>query len=363
LAAVLLLCAVGAAPARPLAPEDIRLDVSPAAEVLALWPRDPRVTQLPRYATAVNRRAALRLATSAPYRTLRAFQGEQTRCFMSDEDVQRALLYPESLVCGISLDPAFRDRAALDSLLTEIAMREGPLRKVIAAQAGRYLPDRVVWKPVRLWVLLSSRWSFDAVTMSEAGHGEPVVIVNATEVLGYAGNARERVDVLAHVLAHESFHVGVRQMEGALPGWTGYGPRTRSAFAYVARSMLDEGVAHYVDWRSREGSDTLFTARPGPRERHAFSQLLLAAKRLRERGGDPGARTEILQLASTGPLWSKYGAISGMFAAWRIESRLGADSLRAAVVRGPADFLRMYGGLAAADTSLGRLPEEFAGGK
>ena len=134
----------------------------------------------------------------------------------------------------------------------------------------------------------------------------------------------------------------MRQMEGASPGWAGYGPRPRSAYAYVARVLLDEGVAHYVDWRSREGSDTLFTAKPGARENRAFSQLQLAAKRLRERP-DRETRDEVLQIASTGPLGSKYGAISGMFAAWRIESRLGADSLRAAVVRGTVDFLRMSG--------------------
>jgi hypothetical protein len=357
-----LLCAALPCIARPLAPEDIRLDVSPAAKVLALWPRDPRMTEPPRRASAAKRRAALRLATSAPYRTLRSFQGEQNRCLMSDVDVQRALLYPDSLVCGISLDPAFRDRAALDSLLAEIAARDRPLRETIAAQAGRYLPESASWDTVRVWVVLSSRWSFDAITMSEAGHGEPVVLINATALLDYPGNARERVHALAHVLAHEVFHAGVRQMEGASPGWASYGPSARSPYAHVARVLLDEGVAHYVDWRSREGSDTLFTAKPGAREKRAFSQLQLAAKRLRERSADREARAEILQLASTGPLWSKYGAISGMFAAWRIESRLGADSLRAAVVRGPMDFLRMYGSVAAADTSLGRVPEEFSGG-
>ncbi len=358
----MLLCAALPCIAPPLAPEDIRLDVSPAAKVLALWPRDPRATQTPRRASAVNRRAALRLALSAPYRTLRAFYGEQNRCIATDAEVQRALLYPDSMVCGISLDPAFRDRAALDSLVAEIASRERPLREVIAAQAGRYLPESASLDTVRVYVVLSSRWSFDAITMSEGGHGEPLVLVNATGLLDYPGNARERVNALAHVLAHEAFHAGVRQMEGASPGWAGYGPRARSANAHVARVLLDEGVAHYVDWRSREGSDTLFTAKPGAREKHAFSQLQLAAKRLRDRSADRDARAEILQLASTGPLWSKYGAISGMFAAWRIESRLGADSLRAAVVRGPVDFLRMYGSLAAADTSLGRVPEEFSGG-
>jgi hypothetical protein len=154
----------------------------------------------------------------------------------------------------------------------------------------------------------------------------------------------------------------VRQMECCARGWEAFRQRASSANAHVARVLLDEGVAHYIDWRGRPGSDTLFTPAPGVREKRAFSQLALAAKRLGQHT-DGGARAEILQLASTGPLWSKYGAISGTFAAFRIESRLGADSLRAAVVGGPREFLRMYGAVAEADTALGRVPEEFSGTK
>jgi hypothetical protein len=336
------------------------LDIAPAAKVLALWPRDPGVTQTPRRPSKAQRRTALRLAMSPAYRTLRAFQAEQMNCLISDEEMGRVLLYPDSASCGLSLTLAYKERAAIDSLLREVARRDGALRERIAAEAGRYLPDRASWERVRVSLVLGGTWSFDAVTMSEAGVGAPVILVNATEVLGYAGNTRERVDALEHVLAHESFHVALRQMEAGLPGWGGYGPRARSAFSHVARVLLDEGVAHYVDWRSRPGSDTLFTATPGARERRAFSQLQLAAKRLRERGADSGAMAEILQLASTGPLWSKYGSISGMFAAYRIESRLGLDSLRAAVVGGPVEFLRMYGSVAAADTALARVPVEFS---
>jgi hypothetical protein len=350
----------GACAARPLTPEDVVIDVSPAIQVRALWPGDNARQEPPRTATAAARQEALRLARSAAYGTLRAFQSEQNRCFIAEDDLVRALLFPDSIACGITLIPAFRDRAALDSLLAEISRREAELRSLVAKDAGRYLPDSAAWKPVRVYVILSSRWSFDAVTLSGGGSGDPTVLINATEVLTYAGNARERVETLEHVMAHEVFHAGVRQMEHDLVGWSGFGTRASSAYGYIARVMLDEGVAHFVDWRSRAGSDTLFTKKPGAHEKRAFSQLQRAMDRLHSE--DPGARAEVLQLAATGPLWSKYGAISGMFAAWRIESRLGADSLRAAVVGGPPRFLKMYGSVAAADTSLGRLPREIADG-
>jgi hypothetical protein len=356
----LALAAADACAARPLTPDDVVIDVSPATQVRALWPVAASGPEPPRAATAAARKEALRLAGSPAYRTLRAFQSEQTRCNIPDDDMVRALLFPDSVACGITLIPAFRERAALDSLLEEISRREAEVRSLVAKDAGRYLPARASWKPVRVYVVLSSRWSFDAVTLSEGGSGEPTVLINATEVLAYPGTARERVETLEHVMAHEVFHACVRQMEHDLVGWSGFGPRATSSYGYLARVMLDEGVAHYVDWRSRAGSDTLFTKKPGAREKRAFSQLQLAVKRLHT--DDPGARSEILQLAANGPLWSKYGAISGMFAAWRIESRLGADSLRAAVVGGPPRFLSMYGSVAAADTSLGRLPNEIADG-
>jgi Putative zinc dependent peptidase (DUF5700) len=340
-----------------LSENDVVIDVSPSTQVRALWPAEE---ELPRVATAAARQEALRLAGTPAYRTLRAFQSEQNRCYIPDEDLVRALLFPDSIACGITLVPAFRERAALDSLTREITRRQNELRSLVAMDAGRYLPDRPSWKPIRVYVVLSSRWSFDAVTLSEGGSGDPTVLINATEVLTYPGTARERVQTLEHVIAHEVFHAGVRQMEGDLVGWSGFGPRPSSAYGYLARVMLDEGVAHYVDWLSRAGSDSLFTPKPGAQEKRAFSQLQRAVDRLHTQ--DPGERSEILQLAANGPLWSKYGAISGMFAAWRIESRLGRDSLRAAVVGGPPKFLRMYGQVAAADTSLGRIPKDIADG-
>ena len=56
-------------------------------------------------------------------------------------------------------------------------------------------------------------------------------------------------------------------------------------------------------------------------ETRAFERLAITVDRFRR---DPNRenRREALQLAGHGPLWSKYGAISGMFAAYRIEMAL-----------------------------------------
>lgn len=363
----LLLAAPGAAFARPLAAADIQLDVSPASDLLATWPKaGSGGIDAPREVRASERRTAQRLGRTPAYRALRAFIAAENRCTLTDPEFARAVTHPDSTFCGLSLQPAYVDRDSIRALAAEITARGDSLRARVAAEAGRYLPSAEGWAPVRFWFVVSSRWAFDAVTLSTqfTGTTEPIVLVNLTEVLGYGATSNERVATLAHVMAHEAFHSALRQRMGGLDGWTAYPERARSPFDYIARIMADEGVAHWIDWRERPGADSIFTAKaPGSRETKAFDQLARACKRLRDRNEDPGGRTEMLQLASNGPLWSKYGAISGMFAAYRIESRLGLDSLRAAVAGGPGEFLGMYGRVAAADTLLKRVPPALTGGR
>jgi len=201
---------------------------------------------------------------------------------------------------------------------------------------------------------------FDAVTL-DGGRARttPVVLFNLSEALEYGGSTEARAAIVERVLAHELFHAALREIEFDSPGWYLY-HEPRNAFDHIARVMLDEGVAHFIDWKGRLGSDTLFVAKPGARERKAFSQLALACKRLRDPRTDPAVRGEILGMASTGPLWSKYAAISGMFAASRIERAWGADSLKEIVVLGPRALLRSYADLATSDTTLTALPKELS---
>ena len=352
--------------ARPLAGSDVVLDFRPAADILAMWPGVGKGgIEAPRRVRTSERRAALKLGQSPAHRALRSFIAAENRCVLTDDNFARVVTHPDSTLCGLSLQPAYADRDKLRALVAELRGRADSLRPRIAAEAGRYLPPAELWRPIRIWFVVSSRWSFDAVTLPPdmAGTVEPIVLVNLTEVIEYGATTTERVETLAHVLAHEAFHSALRQREPVLGGWAKYPLSARSPLNYIARIMADEGVAHWVDWRERPGADSIFTARvPGPREAKAFDQLALAVRRVRDRGGDAGARTEVLQMASTGPLWSKYGAISGMFAAYRIESRLGLDSLRAAIGGGPGEFLKMYGRVAAADTLLKRVPAALSGG-
>jgi putative zinc-dependent peptidase DUF5700 len=355
--------AAPAAPAAPATPavavpgvtaisaDAIRFDLSPARELLSLWHRRTGRAQ-----------AAERLAQGLPYRTLRMFLAEQWQCALSTEDLTRALADPDSGSCGVALHFPYRDRASLDSLVTEILARSAAIRGSAAARASEYLPPGAADRPVRVWFLVATQYTFDAATLRVDADGDstPVVLVNLADVLPYAGSTRERVDELGSVLAHETFHAVLRQIQPRSPGWGEFIGPPRDAFSYIAGIMLDEGVAHYIDWKQRPGADTLFAAKPCSRERFAFSQLAIAARRLEGGSMDGWDRIETLQLAANGPLWSKYGAISGMFAAFRIERALGRDALIKAVVDGPAEFLRLYAEAGGKDPEIKPLPTELA---
>ena len=327
-----------AARERPLAATDILLDASPATRVLALWRRGGRL------GSVAGRSDARLIARTLPYQTLRRFLGEQFGCVASEEEVARAIELPDSGICGFGMDPAYKDRDSIAALTASLSARGPVLRSRIAANASRYLPEAPSWKRVRVWFVIASQTMFDAATLRASADGDsaPVILANLTEILSYGSSTRERIDTLEHVLAHEAFHAGLHQTEARLPGWADYRETPTSGFAYIRSVMVDEGVAHYIDWRERPGADSMFTWKPCARETYAFEQLAAACRRLKGPTESRADRMEMLQLAGNGPLWSKYGAISGMFAAHRIEAALGRSALRRVLEAGPSEFVRTY---------------------
>ncbi len=346
-----------AAGERPLSAAEVFLDVSPATRVLSLWKRGGRTGS----GNGLTRTDARGIARTLPYQTVRVFLREQFRCAPSEEEIARAIELPDSGICGFGMDPAYRNRDSIAAVAGAVSSRRATLASQIAGDVSRYLPEARAWKKVRIWFVIASQTMFDAVSLRASADGDsvPVILINLTDVLSYGDTTAERLETLEHVLAHEVFHAGLRQAEAPLPGWADYRDNSLPDFAYIRRVMVDEGVAHYIDWRERPGSDSLFTWKPSSREAFAFSQLATACRRLKQPGAARGDLIEILQLAGTGPLWSKYGAISGMFAAHRIEAALGRKVLRLAVEAGPDEFLRTYRQVASRNPRLSGIPAEL----
>jgi len=342
---------------RSLTAADLILDVSPATQVLSLWKSTVRAGS----GDGRSRSEARRIARTLPYQTLRVFLREQFNCITTEAEVARAIELPDSGICGFGMDPAYKDRDSIAAVAAAISARKVALSSQIAGDVSRYLPGVRSGKKIRIWFVIGSQSMFDAATLrtSAGGDSVPVILINLTDVLSYGASTRERIEALGHVLAHEVFHAGLRQAEAPLPGWDDYRNPSLSEFAYIRRVMIDEGVAHYIDWRTRPGSDSLFTWKPSSREAYAFSQLATACRRLKRPTGAPEDRIEILQLAGNGPLWSKYGAISGMFAAHRIEAALGRNALRRVIATGPDEFLRTYRDVARLNPRLSGIPPEL----
>jgi hypothetical protein len=279
----------------------------------------------------------------------------------TESDVARALVWSDSGACGFGMEPAFRDKDSLSALAFELNKRKAAISARIASDIASYLPTAPRWGPIRLWVVIGSQTMFDAATMGGNVNGDslPIVLVNLTDVLAYGPTTEDRMNGLRHVLAHEAFHAGLHQVEPSLPGWAPYRGGPTSELAHVREVMVDEGMAHYLDWRTRPGSDSMFTWQPGARENFAFAQLAIACKRLRNPGAGRADKLELAQLAGVGPLWSKYGAISGMFAAHRIEMAYGRAALRRLVEEGPEAFLKAYARVAAGRPGLNSIPQEL----
>jgi hypothetical protein len=259
------------------------------------------------------------------------------------------------------MQPAYNNRDSISALTFELAKRKGALSGRIASEVSPYLPAARRWGPVKIWIVIGSQTMFDAATIGGNAESDsmPVVLVNLTDVLAYGPTTEDRMSGLRHVLAHETFHSGLHQVEPWLPGWTKYRGAPTSELAHVREVMVDEGMAHYIDWRTRPGSDSMFTWQPGARENYAFAQLAIACKRLRQPGATRADKMELAQLAGVGPLWSKYGAISGMFAAYRIEMAYGRAALRRVVEEGPEAFLRAYSQVARGRPGLNQVPQEL----
>jgi hypothetical protein len=271
----------------------------------------------------------------------------------------RALARPDSGACGFGLDPAYQRRAQIDSVVSGLRRRRNDLMASIVSSDARYLPEAPAWKAVRIWFVIASQLTFDAVTLYSSADRDstPVILVNLTEILSYGATTAERLETLSHVLAHETFHAGLREAAPLLPGWQRYSVHTDDPLDYIKFVIVDEGVAHYIDWRSRPGSDSLFTLPLHTRESFAFSQLAVACRRLADPRTEYATRMEILQMASQGMFWNKYGAISGMYAAYRIEMARGLEALREAIAAGPDEFLRLYDEVARHNPALAPVPK------
>lgn len=342
---------------RSMESQDILLDTTPARQVLSLWKSTPRSGS----GDGRSRDMAARIAVSPAYRVMRGYLRDRVLCGATDEEVARAIELPDSGICGFGLDPAYHDQDSIAAMLDEIEARGDGLRRRVAERVARYLPAGGPWRKTTVWFVISSQSMFDAVTMDSvfaAPGGGPVVLMNVTDMMPYGETSKDRVDALEHVLAHELFHAGMRVIEGTLPGWAPY-RRPRSDVAFIAKAMLDEGVAHYIDWLDRPGADSLFTWKPSGKERYAFERLTVAVRRVRQADATRVERAEITELAVAGPTWTKYGAISGMFAAHRIEAARGREALRQAIADGPAAFLRVYWEVAARNPRLGTIPSEL----
>jgi len=157
---------------------DLVLDPAPATQVLALWTRYGRDGS----ADGRSRAEAKRIADSPAYTTLRRYLREQFACVPTQAEAARAIELPDSGICGLGLDPAFRARTALSALATAIAKDKAAIAARATSRAAAYLPTARSWKPVHIWFLIASQTMFDC-PINECGRERALASASLFEPL------------------------------------------------------------------------------------------------------------------------------------------------------------------------------------
>ena len=92
--------------------------------------------------------------------------------------------------------------------------------------------------------------------------------------------------------------------------------------------VINEGIAHFIG--SSKDSETLLNEKFEQWE-ESEKTLADALKELKDLGTPSETKELLLKQADTGPFWKKYGAISGMFRAAHVYSKLGSKGLTEAI--------------------------------
>ncbi len=194
------------------------------------------------------------------------------------------------------------------------------------------------------------QWHDKDIVLS-ASHGEPAVLLNASVIAStYPGGPSIQAQSVLGVLKHEVFHVFFERYRSEAPQWQQY--QSTDPLNELALLVLNEGIAHFADQKEtllREGI-------PRERAEHALNLLKTAVEKLSAAGRNSKEAIRLLQAASQGRYWDKYGSISGMVFSYGIFQVLGERGLQEAVRCGPGRFLQLYEQSTRKRSDLPKLP-------
>jgi hypothetical protein len=183
--------------------------------------------------------------------------------------------------------------------------------------------------------------------------GANAAVINAVLVAAqYGGLPAQQAASALGVLEHEMFHVLLHtyaQREATWQRW----PEQPSAVQQLQWTVLDEGIAHFVDARAELIADGF----PGERAETALQRLAEAATALERPDLEDAEREDLLRSAHQGRYWDKFASIAGMLMAYGVYREVGMEGIHRAVRCGPGALAASYASAAAQTSDLPALPE------
>lgn len=164
-------------------------------------------------------------------------------------------------------------------------------------------------------------------------NGEPCIFINLASVVRlYGRSTAERIANLTSVIEHEVFHIRFANLRKTSARWASF---DESSYANaLILNTLDEGIAHFIGHRSRlpgyvETNRTDF--------QQCVSRYMTVETDILTRELSPDEFRSMFFNGVTGRFWSKYIAVTGMLAAYRILKERGWTGLRACL-ENPGSF-------------------------
>ena len=187
------------------------------------------------------------------------------------------------------------------------------------------------------------------------GEGELTIVVNLAKAVKYGRDVDERFVGVLSVVAHEAFHAAFGVYKDESPKWREYYATHQSYLDELLDLTHNEGIAHYLTFEQRTGGnlppdwDTKIAA--------SFAEFNKSAEELSSSRISPQRAHHLISTSNTSEYWKSYGAITGMFIARTIDSKLGRKVLTETVASGATYFYRKYILLTERDNSLPNLSQ------
>lgn len=265
------------------------------------------------------------------------------------------------------LEDGRRNVAAIKELLDAIKV-ENFSRKVVATVEQIFPIDARVDVTIPMYVVAFGHenvdafvrrivWHGDNPQFVGEGEGELTIVINLSHAVNYGSALQERFVSLLGVVAHEVFHAAFGAYKETSPTWRSFYAGHTSYLDNLLDLSHNEGIAYYLSLeqqgRGRVPADW------SQKTRAVVDLFNNNSAELLSPSTNPRRASKILRSANLSGYWESYGAMTGMFMAREIDSRLGRGALIETISNGPYDFFQKYVKLTREDTNLPELSAEL----